>query len=176
MQQRRRYKSSLFLSAFLILVLAGVGSVSVTSPAKAADEKDPDREVMMEITRGMVCLCGCGNQILANCTCGNAEKERNHILSLVRMGKSKKEIIDMMVKKKGHQVLAAPEKKGLNWVLWVVVPYILPVVALVIVGYLLVSWSRRKPKLPPASAESTETDAEREEYLKKLEDELDKFS
>lgn len=167
MQQR---KSFLFILSFIVLT-----GVFVPSSIKAADE-DQDRKTMMEIAHGLVCLCGCGNQILATCTCGEAQSERNYILSLVKMGKTTEEIKASMVKKKGPQVLAAPEKKGFNWVLWVVVPYILPVVAVIMVGYLLVGWTRKKPELPPQTAGQENASVERDEYLKKLEKELDDFS
>jgi cytochrome c-type biogenesis protein CcmH len=175
-------KRSLILPGFLALILAGWGFFS-SSFVRAAEE-DPDRAMMMEITSGMVCLCGCGNQILATCTCGEAQGERKYILSLVKMGKSKEEIKATMIKLKGTQVLAAPEKKGLNWILWVVVPYILPVVVMVMVGYLLAGWARKKKSAPsetsdtssPASPEPEETDPEKEKYLEKLEKELDEFS
>ncbi len=132
--------------------------------------------MMMEITRGMVCLCGCGNLILATCTCGDAQSERDYVLSLVKMGKSREEIVATMIKKKGTEVLAAPEKKGLNWILWVVIPYILPVVAMVMVGYLLLSWSRKKSAPKTTPTEPVETTAEDDKYLQKLKDELDDFS
>lgn len=159
---------------YIIALTLGLG-VICPSPVLAA-EKTPDYQMMMDITRGMVCLCGCGNQILATCTCGEAESERNYVLSLVKMGRSREEIVAAMIKMKGTEVLAAPEKKGLNWILWVVIPYILPVVAMIMVGYLLLAWSRKKtvPELTPP--DSTETDAEDDKYLKKLKEELDDFS
>ena len=73
MQQRNRHKPTILLIALLAFALAGGWIVS--SPAQAA-EKSADYKMMMEISGGMVCLCGCGNQILATCTCGEAEKER----------------------------------------------------------------------------------------------------
>lgn len=132
--------------------------------------------MMMEIAGGMVCLCGCGNQILASCNCGEAQKEREYILSLVKMGKSREEIVAAMVKIKGTQVLAAPEKKGLNWVLWVVVPYILPVIAVAMVGYILLGWARKKRRTTPVTAVSKEPSPEEDKYLKRLKQELDEFS
>jgi cytochrome c-type biogenesis protein CcmH/NrfF len=93
------------------------------------------------------------------------------------MGKSREEIVAAMVKMKGMQVLAAPEKKGLNWVLWVVVPYILPVVAVVMVGYILLGWTRKKRKTAPVAADTTrEPSPEEDKYLQKLKQELDEFS
>jgi cytochrome c-type biogenesis protein CcmH len=124
----------------------------------------------------MVCLCGCGNQILASCACGEAQGEREYILSLVKMGKSREENVAAMVKMKGTQVLAAPEKKGLNWVLWVVIPYILPVVAVVMVGYILLGWVRKKRETAPVADVSKEPSLEEDKYLQKLKQELDEFS
>jgi cytochrome c-type biogenesis protein CcmH/NrfF len=99
----RQYK---LIFTYLIALTLGLSGIC-SSPAQAA-EKDPDHKMMMEITRGMVCLCGCGNQILATCTCGEAESERDYVLSLVKMGKSREEIVAAMIKMKGTEVLAAP--------------------------------------------------------------------
>lgn len=171
---RQQHKIILFFSCFLVFALPGKGISS--SPVKPG-AKNSDKEIMMEIARGMVCLCGCGNQILASCACGEAQKERDYILSLVKMGKSREEIVASMVKIKGTQVLAAPEKKGLNWILWVVVPYILPVVAIVMVGYILLGWVRKKRRTSPITAKTTkEPSPEDDEYLQKLKQELDDFS
>jgi cytochrome c-type biogenesis protein CcmH len=157
----------------LVFTLPGKG---ISSPPVKPDAQNTDKEIMMEIAGGMVCLCGCGNQILASCACGEAQGEREYILSLVKMGKSREEIVAAMVKMKGTQVLAAPEKKGLNWVLWVVIPYILPVVAVVMVGYILLGWVRKKRETAPVAAVSKEPSPEEDKYLQKLKQELDEFS
>jgi hypothetical protein len=57
-----------------------------------------------------------------------------------------------------------------------VIPYILPVVAMVMVGYLLLAWSRKKPAPEVTSPDSMETKVEDDKYLQKLKDELDDFS
>ncbi len=168
---RRQYKL-----IFTCLIAFTLGFGGICSAQTQAVEKDQDYKMMMEITRGMVCLCGCGNLILATCTCGDAQAERAYVLSLVKMGKSREDIVAAMIKKKGTEVLAAPEKKGLNWILWVVIPYILPVVAMIMVGYLLLAWSSKKTAPDATPIDSTETDADDDKYLQKLKEELDEFS
>jgi cytochrome c-type biogenesis protein CcmH len=170
---QRQHKIILFFTCLLVFILPGRG---ISSSAEKPGAKNAEREIMMEITRGMVCLCGCGNQILATCACGEAQKEREYVLSLVKMGKSREEIVAAMVKMKGTQVLAAPEKKGLNWILWVVVPYILPVVAVAMVGYILLGWVRKKRRAAPEAPASKEPSPEEDEYMQKLKQELDEFS
>lgn len=170
---QRQHKIILLFVCLLVFTLSGKG---ISSSPVNPGAKNSENEMMMDIARGMVCLCGCGNQILASCTCGEAQKERDYILLLVKMGKSREEIVASMVKRKGTQVLAAPEKKGLNWVLWVIVPYILPLVAVVMVGYILLGWVRKKRRTAPVAPVSKKPSPEEDKYLQKLKQELDEFS
>ncbi len=94
------YLLAVFFTSFIIL-----GYNSALAQKSEAENK------MMKIAHQLVCLCGCGNQILATCTCGNARGKREFILTQVEIGKTEQEILDIMVANEGEQVLAAPKKK-----------------------------------------------------------------
>jgi cytochrome c-type biogenesis protein CcmH len=133
------------------------------------------QQQVKQIAQQLVCLCGCGNQILSSCTCGEAQQDREFILKKLKQGKSEQEILDIMVKRYGEQVLAAPKREGINWIVWVVVPYIIPVLGAIGLGFMIWRWSvRRKDSSTQPQVEGEDHSAA-DKYKQKLEEELKDF-
>ncbi|EGL84133.1 hypothetical protein CathTA2_0315 [Caldalkalibacillus thermarum TA2.A1] len=53
------------------------------------------------------------------CTLPSAAVMRSEIVELLRQGLSDEEVIEAMVERYDERILAAPRKKGFNWMLWV---------------------------------------------------------
>ena len=161
-----------------------IGGIFLTLQFGLAQEVDYQQQ-LKQVSQQLVCLCGCGNMILDTCSCGEAKKNKEFILAQLKAGKSQPEILDMMVNRYGEQVLAAPKREGINWVIWVVVPYIVPLLGAIGVAFLIMRWVRRR-QIPapqqlaaiPGTAGATSADktgAEYAEYKQKLEEELKDF-
>ncbi len=167
----------------LVITCLSIFLVSAVLPLASAQALSPEAEekLLMETAAELVCLCGCGNQLISSCTCGQAENRRQFLRQQIKQGKNKQQLLQMMVDKDGPEVLAAPPKEGLNWILWVVVPYILPLLAAVGLGWLLSKWVKHKKPGPlqeqtqPGEQAAPKTDAASERYKKQLEDELKDF-
>ena len=137
----------------------------------------PRTELEKELRKTIVCMCGCGRQTLAECTCGNAAKERAAIAKLLDEGKSKQDVINYYLQRfPGESALIVPIDAGFNRVAW-----LLPYAAFLLGagGLVLVArrWSRRG-EIARRSAPSGEGRdlAERkrdEEYQRRLDDDLD---
>ena len=69
-------------------------------------------------------MCGtCGRQLLSDCTCGTAAKQRNAISEMLSSGKTKDDVIAYyLAKYPGESALAMPIDKGFNRLAWMV-PY-----------------------------------------------------
>ncbi len=157
------------------LVMGGVVLFAALSPAQEVDY----RQQMREVTEQLVCLCGCGNQIMSSCTCGEAKQNQAFVLSQLKAGKSKQEVTDIMVKRYGEQVLAAPRREGINWIMWVVIPYIVPILGAIGLAFLIMRWTGRQRLNGDGEAAESEAGlpvtGEDDEYKQKLEKELHDF-
>jgi len=143
----------------------------------AAGELEQKAQVK-EISQELICLCGCGNMILDTCTCGEATENKKFIAQLLREGKTKPQILKIMAQKYGEHVLAAPKREGLNWVVWVVVPYVIPVLAAVMIAFIIVKWARKKKETlsaPSPEVPSTPPDPLTDKYRRQMEQELKDF-
>lgn len=149
------------------MLLAGLG---------IAQEVDYQQQ-LKDVSQQLVCLCGCGNQIMYSCVCGEAKKNKALILGWIKEGKSRQEILDIMVDRQGEEVLAAPRRDGINWIIWVVVPYIVPLLGAIGIAFLIMRWAggRKSSSAQHTTTAATTQDNEDSEYKKKLEEELNDF-
>ncbi|MBI4445308.1 MAG: cytochrome c biogenesis protein CcsA [Acidobacteria bacterium] len=124
-----------------------------------------------DVTSQLVCQCGCGNMIVANCDCSNAAKIKEEVGKLLGEGKTKGDILALYVSRHGQSILAAPQKKGFNLLAW-----IMPFAAILAGGFWvsrkLRGWTRSQQPLPaPAGTVPAE---EREKYRSWIKEELEK--
>jgi cytochrome c-type biogenesis protein CcmH/NrfF len=140
-----------------------------------------------ELFHKIVCMCGtCGRQILSDCTCGFAARQREEISRMLADGKTKDQVIAYYLSKyPGESALAMPIDRGFNRLAWA-----LPYAAFFIGAGVLVVAARRMTRRPsspgaePASApggslaDHALVSPEREpsgdgDYEARLDDELD---
>ena len=96
------------------LLLSIAAHARDAAPAAA----DPEIEARMQrITVELRCLV-CQNQTLADSNAGLAEDLRNEVRSMLREGKSEREIIQYMTDRYGDFVLYRPPVKGTTLLLW----------------------------------------------------------
>ena len=100
----------------------------------------------------ILCTCGC-ERVLVNCDCSYAEKMRNEIKELLDKKFTPEQVINYYVSQYGEAVLAAPLKKGFNWMAYII-PFLVAFVSVGLIFYFLnlkqkrarSTAPRRKPK------------------------------
>ncbi len=169
MRQLKRIMSC-FVGVVLLLTAANAQAIS-----PEAEEK-----LLSEVCSELVCLCGCGNMVLSTCTCGVAGQRKSFLRMHIRKGKNKEQLLKIMADKYGEQVLAAPPKEGINWILWVVVPYLVPILGAFSLWFILAKWVKKRTDSQGQERDSLRSLPEGEvalhkQYEKQLEDELKDF-
>jgi cytochrome c-type biogenesis protein CcmF len=131
----------------------------------------PKSPLEKDLQGAIVCMCGtCGRKRVGECTCAVAAEQREEIARLVSEGKTRDEVIQYFVAKYGSQeVLAEPIDKGFNRLAWFL-PYAAGLSGVMLVGGMVVRWSRRSSRRSDDDA-APSTDAS-PELQARLDDEL----
>ncbi len=144
---------------------------NVGTEVRAAPRSPAENELFHKI----VCMCGtCGRQLLSDCTCGYAARQREEISRMLSDGKTPDQVIEYYLQKyPGESALAMPIDKGFNRLAWA-----LPYTALLLGVGLLVLAAKRFARRPTVVAEAehrpvANAEAPTDDYESKLDDELD---
>jgi cytochrome c-type biogenesis protein CcmH len=133
-------RRALLVGAFLALALAASAGASEQKPTLAELERElicPTCQTTLELSNAPV-----------------ADRMRAFIRARIAAGDTKSEIKAALVDQFGESVLAAPPKEGFNLLAWVL-PLAGAAVALGLLAFALVRWSRTRPEAAgpmPASA------------------------
>jgi len=179
-------------TAVLLLSLALPGQASALTLAAAGDSAThmssagssfptpPRNELERDLRKSLVCMCGCGRQTLAECTCGFAAKERAFIANLIDQGKLREEIVKAFISRyPGESALVVPVDIGFNRLAWLI-----PVLALLGTAGGLSILARRwrenqrladaaEQKKQASTADKNADPKADQKYLDRLDDELD---
>jgi cytochrome c-type biogenesis protein CcmH len=105
------------LAVFFALFLTSTAAVA-SSATEAAIANDPVAEKrLLALSEELRCLV-CQNQNIADSNAELAQDLRREIRSMIKDGRSDKEIIDFMVVRYGDFVLYRPPVKGTTLLLW----------------------------------------------------------
>lgn len=96
-----------------VAILTLAGSIAA-APAWAQSPADVET-----VTRELVCTCGCGNMIVANCACSEAQRVREQVAAFMVQGLSRDAILDRFAGLYGTEVLAAPPAEGFGLSAWI---------------------------------------------------------
>ena len=154
----------LLVLVFALFAAPGVGAQEDT-PAVSDDEVN-------EIASQMFCPV-CENVPLDVCPTQACLQWRETIRTMLAEGKTEGEIKAHFVQQYGDRVLAEPPRTGFNWLV-----YIVPPAALAVGAYILFTrmqlWNRAAPD--PAEVEPETPDPGDEDYIRRLEEELERRS
>lgn len=99
------------------LFFASTGAIA-SSATEAALASDPVAEKRLQkLSEELRCLV-CQNQTIADSNAELAQDLRREVRSMIKDGKSDKEIVDFMVVRYGDFVLYRPPVKGITLLLW----------------------------------------------------------
>jgi len=159
--------ASLVLGLLLALTPARVNAQTGGGSSSMAGEVHTNSPEEKELFSNLLCMCGsCDRLPLSNCTCDWADDMRKRLSARLAMGESRKSITDWYGREHGEVALNVPRSKSV----WMV-PVVLVVLGGVGAVFLVRSWTKKpgaKPEPPPDN-----DDAKKDEYDKKLDDELD---
>lgn len=167
-------KRLLFWSAILIplgLAIFLTRQVYAQQPAPTS----PSDDQVNTVARELYCPV-CENIPLDVCPTTACAQWRATIREKLALGWSKQDIKDYFVRQYGARVLSEPPTEGLNWMV-----YILPPVLILLGAVLVVSLLRRMRRSAPPqqvgeTGASASEEAEKDEYVRRLEEELRKRS
>ncbi len=158
--------TSMLIFALLVPVTARAQHVETGRQPNTAAMSPEERDA----GHAVVCMCGtCGRKLVSECTCAKAEEMRTEISTLVKQGKTKKQILDFYIEKYGSQEpLAEPLDEGFNRLAWAF-PYVIGAGALLLVIAIARRWSR--PRAAVAGTDITldpDLDARLDDELRNL--------
>jgi cytochrome c-type biogenesis protein CcmH len=166
------------LSLWSLMVLAILAFVA--APVFA---QQPTADEINEVARKLSCPTCTGINV-ADCPTETCAQWRAKIGEMLVEGKSEQEILDYFATRYGDHVLQVPPKRGFFVLVW-----ILPVVAILAglawLAYLMRGWSRRSAAATPEysqdakvkpAADTTKNVDRDDEYLKRVQQDLEKLS
>lgn len=165
--------------ALLVLAAAALLVVLAWQPVHAQAPDPALEEEMYRIADKLNCPI-CQGQRLSECPIQICIEMRQEIVERLQAGEGEQEIVQAFVDRYGMQVLNQPPAEGFNILAWVV-PFIGLAVVLGLGAWVLRRWSRGRAAPivnsgdPSAAArgDQLETQELPEEYLRRLEEELD---
>jgi len=139
------------------LALLVVLSLATSAATSAADDVE-----------GKLMAPCCGANTVREHDSGSAMQMRDEIRQMLAEGRSEKEILAFYAAKYGDKILAMPEARGFN-----LVPYLVPILLLVVGGVFLLVAMRRWRGDPASLIEKRAAPKLDPEYLARLERDLE---
>ncbi len=136
----------------------------------AAQAPTPSDDQVNAIAHQLYCPV-CENTPLDVCPTEACRQWRDLIRQQLSQGWTEDQIKQYFVNQYGARVLAEPPRTGLNWL-----AYILPPLAILAGAFLLLRAMRAWRKAAPAEAKPAEPETPKDEYVRRLEEELKKRS
>jgi len=112
----------------------------------------------------------CAGQTIAQSNNETSRQMRDLVLKKMRQGETKEEILLYFESRYGERIMAKPNKKGFNLILWLL-PFVLVAFAAIVIYLLIRRWSSRVHTTPAAHFDEDQLT----EYKERLEKELKQF-
>ena len=158
-----KYKIIIFGLALLSLLLSDL-------PVAAQYHNEEALQVKAREIYGLIMCPLCAGQTIAQSSNETSRQMRDLVLKKLRLGESKEEILQYFESRYGERIMAKPNKKGFNLILWVL-PFVLVAIAAILIYFLIRRWSARAPVTPAADLDENQLS----EYQERLEKELKQF-
>ena len=139
------------LLALVLAFASGQASAqAATDPAPLAFASPAEEQRFHALVSELRCVM-CQNQSLADSNAQIAVDLRREVLTLMRQGKSDREIKDFLVARYGEFVLYRPQLESKTWLLWFG-----PLLVLLAGGAVVVGVVRRRAQAPTAADDKNE--------------------
>ena len=155
------------------IVVVGLTFLILLFPGLAVMAQNPEEEALQKTARGLYdrIMCPiCPGQTIAQSNSESSRQMRDLVLKKLRQGETEEEILQYFVSRYGERIMAKPNKKGLNLMLWSL-PFLFVVLLIILIYYLIHHWSKRDPVETVTDIEETKLS----EYKERMEKELNEF-
>jgi cytochrome c-type biogenesis protein CcmH len=155
----------------IIIIGLALFALPLTNPT--ADAHISDEEALQKTAReiyGLIMCPLCAGQTIEQSSNETSRQMRDLVVKKLRQGETKEEILQYFESRYGERILAKPNKKGFNLILWVL-PFVSVAIAGVVIYFLIRRWSARVKE--PSAARVDEDQFS--EYQERLEKELRQF-
>ncbi len=109
----------------------------------------------------------CPGQTISQSSNETSTQMRDLVLKKLRQGETKEEVLQYFESRYGERIMAKPNKKGLNLMLWSL-PFLFVALLIILIYYLIQHWAKRGPVETVTHIE----EAKLAEYKERLEKEL----
>jgi cytochrome c-type biogenesis protein CcmH len=154
----------LHISLTLLILLVSDLSVAVQYHNEEALQKKA-----REIYELIMCPL-CAGQTIAQSGNETSSQMRDLVLKKLRQGETKEQILQYFESRYGERVLAKPNKRGFNLILWFL-PFVSVTLAAIMIYFLIRRWSAKVPSTPASHFDEHQL----AEYEERLEKELNQF-
>ena len=155
------------------IIIFGLALVTLLLTDLSVTAQYHNEEAMQKTAREIydLIMCPlCAGQTIAQSNNETSRQMRDLVLKKLRQGESKEEILQYFESRYGERIMAKPNKKGFNLILWVL-PFVLVASAAILIYFLIRRWSSRAQTAPAANFDEDQLS----EYQERLEKELKQF-
>ena len=158
-----KYKIIIIGLALLTLLLSDLSVTALNSEEEALQKTA--REIY-----GLIMCPLCAGQTIAQSSNKTSAQMRDLVLKKLRQGETKEEILQYFASRYGERIMAKPNKKGFNLILWFF-PFVFVTLGAIVIYFLIRRWSARAQVEPVAHFDEDQLS----EYKERLEKELKQF-
>ncbi len=112
----------------------------------------------------------CAGQTIAQSSNETSSQMRALVLKKLRQGETKEEILQYFESRYGERIMAKPNKKGFNLILWFF-PFVFVALAAIVIYFLIRRWSARVDVAPVVHLDENQLSV----YKERMEKELKQF-
>ncbi|UCD78224.1 MAG: cytochrome c-type biogenesis protein CcmH [Desulfobacterales bacterium] len=159
-----KYKINIIIGLILLTL-----SLSGLPAAAHISEEEALQKSAGEIYDLIMCPL-CAGQTIGQSNNETSRQMRDLVIKKLREGETKEEILQYFESRYGERILAKPNKKGFNLVLWIF-PFVAVSLAAIVIYFMIRRWSSRKQLSPVAQLDEDHFP----EYQERLENELKQF-
>ncbi len=155
------------------IIIIGLALLTLLSPDLTVAAPYHNEEALLKKAREIndLIMCPlCAGQTIAQSSNETSKQMRDLVVKKLRQGESKEEILQYFESRYGERILARPNKKGFNLILWVL-PFVSVALAAVVIYFLIRRWSSQVPETPGAHFDEDQFS----KYEERLEKELKLF-
>ena len=155
------------------IIIVGLAFLALLLSNLSARAQYHNEEAMQKTAReiyGLIMCPLCAGQTIAQSSNETSSQMRDLVLKKLRQGKSREEILQYFESRYGERILAKPNKKGFNLILWFL-PLVLVALAAIVICFLIRRWFTMAQATPIAHFD----EGQLSEYKERLEKELKQF-
>ena len=154
-------------------IIIGLALLTLLFPDLSVAAQYHNEEALQKTAReiyGLIMCPLCAGQTIAQSSNETSSQMRDLVLKKLRQGETKEEILQFFESRYGERIMAKPNKKGFNLMLWFF-PFVLVALAAIVIYFLIRRWSSRVPVTPAAHFDENQL----AEYQERLAKELKQF-